>query len=59
MSARGYNKVIEVGNLTADPEMKTTSSGTAFTTFRLAVTRAYANNGQTQVEYMQSYLISG
>jgi single-strand DNA-binding protein len=48
MSARGYNKIIEVGNLTADPEFKSTSNGTPFTTFRLAVTRAYGNNGHTQ-----------
>jgi single-stranded DNA-binding protein len=47
MSARGYNKCIELGNLTADPELKHTSTGTAFTTFRIAVTRAYGNNGHS------------
>src|SRR5690348_14371962 len=48
MSARGYNKVIQIGNLTADPELKYTSNGTPFAIFRIAVTRAYSNNGHTQ-----------
>jgi single-strand DNA-binding protein len=47
MSARGYNKIIQLGNLTADPELKSTSTGTAITTFRIAVTRAYGNNGHS------------
>src|SRR5436305_679762 len=73
MSARGYNKVIQIGNLTADPELKYTSNGTAFTIFRIAVTRAYSNNGQTQddtqyfrvivwgktAEAARSYLVKG
>ena len=48
MSARGYNKCILVGNLTADPELRTTGTSTPFTIFRLAVTRAYSSNGQPQ-----------
>jgi single-strand DNA-binding protein len=73
MSARGYNKCIELGNLTADPELKHTSTGTAFATFRIAVTRTYANNGHTQedtqflrivvwgkqAEAAHSYLVKG
>lgn len=37
------NKVIIIGNLCADPESRTTQSGIACTTFRMAVQRPYAN----------------
>lgn len=36
------NKVIIMGNLTADPELKTTSNGTSVTSFTVAVQRRYA-----------------
>ena len=39
------NKVILMGNLTADPEYKTTPSGVAVTTFSIAVSRRYAKQG--------------
>ena len=41
--ARGVNKVILVGNLGADPELKYTTSGTAVCTFRLATGEAFKN----------------
>ena len=50
MSTRGYNKCVLVGNLTADPELRYTGVGTPFTIFRIAVTRAYSSNGQTQAD---------
>lgn len=37
------NKVILVGNLTRDPELKQTSNGISVCTFSLAVQRRYAN----------------
>lgn len=37
------NKAILIGNLTRDPESRTTSSGTAVTTFTLAVNRRFTN----------------
>jgi single-strand DNA-binding protein len=37
------NKVILIGNLAADPESRTTSSGVAQCTFRLATQRRFAN----------------
>lgn len=37
------NKVILIGNLTRDPEARTTQSGTALTTFTVAVNRRFAN----------------
>lgn len=39
MASRGLNKVLLIGNLGADPEMRYTPSGKAVTTFRLAVNR--------------------
>ena len=37
----GFNKVILVGNLTRDPEMRYVPSGRAVTTFSIAVNRTY------------------
>ncbi len=40
MASRGLNKVLLIGNLGADPEMRYTPSGKAVTTFRVAVNRS-------------------
>ena len=42
------NKVILVGNLTRDPEVTETPSGSAVCRFSVAVTRDYANNEGTR-----------
>ena len=48
MSA-GLNKVIMIGNLTADPELQYTSSGTARTKFSIAINRQFKDkSGQLQ-----------
>ncbi len=48
MSA-SFNKVILIGNLTADPELQYTASGTARTKFSVAVNRQYKDkSGQLQ-----------
>ena len=39
------NKVILMGNLTADPEFKTTPSGVSVSTFTIAVERRFAKPG--------------
>jgi single-strand DNA-binding protein len=39
----GLNKVMIIGNLGADPEMKYMSDGTAMTRFNVAVSRAFTN----------------
>jgi len=39
--ADGLNKVMLIGNLGADPEMRFTANGTAVTNFRLAVSRTF------------------
>lgn len=42
------NKAIIVGNLTRDPEMRTTANGTAVTSFTVAVQRQYKSQDGTQ-----------
>lgn len=47
--AKGFNKVILMGNLTRDVEMRTTSSGQNVASFSLAVTRSWrGQDGQQQ-----------
>lgn len=47
--AKGFNKVILMGNLTRDPEVRTTPGGQSVTNFSLAVNRTWRDqNGQTQ-----------
>lgn len=41
-----FNKVILIGNLVADPELKKTPSGVSVTSFRIAVGRRYAKDGE-------------
>ncbi|MBR5308827.1 MAG: single-stranded DNA-binding protein [Clostridia bacterium] len=43
-----FNKVILVGNLVADPELKQTPSGVSVATFTLAVQRRYAKPDDAQ-----------
>lgn len=44
------NKVMLIGNLGADVEMRFTNSGTAVSSFRLAVSRVYQDNGGERKE---------
>lgn len=47
--AKGFNKVILMGNLTRDVEVRTTPSGQTVANFSLAVSRSWKDqNGQTQ-----------
>lgn len=53
--ARGFNKVILLGNLTRDPELRTIPSGQTVCGFSLAVNRSWKNaEGETQeaVDYV-------
>ncbi len=43
-----FNKVIMIGNLVADPELKQTPNGVAVTTFRIAVGRRFTRQGEQQ-----------
>lgn len=40
------NRVVLMGRLVADPELKTTPSGVSVTSFRLAVDRSYVKQGE-------------
>ena len=48
--ARGVNKVILIGNLGADPEMKYTASGTPLCNFRLATSETFKDRDGNQQE---------
>lgn len=48
--ARGINKVILVGNLGSDPELRYTGSGTAVCNFSVATTESYKDRDGNQVE---------
>ena len=47
------NKVILIGNLTRDPELRTTRSGTSVCSFTIAVNRNYMDaNGERQADFI-------
>lgn len=46
------NRVILIGRLTKDPELRYTPSGVAVTTFTLAVDRPFTNNGQKETDFI-------
>ncbi len=47
------NKVILIGRLTKDPELKTTSNGLSTVTFSLAVQRPFTNqNGEREADFI-------
>lgn len=46
-----FNKVILVGNLTEDPQIKATPSGVAVVSFRIAVGRRFKTEGQPDADY--------
>ena len=48
--ARGVNKVILIGNLGQDPELRYTGSGTAVCNMRLATTETYKDRDGNMVE---------
>ena len=46
------NKVIEMGRLTADPELIHSPNGTVYTRFSIAVNRRGAKEGQQQADFI-------
>lgn len=53
--AKGFNKVILMGNLTRDPETRQTPSGQSVTNFSLAISRSWKGqdgNTQEQVSFI-------
>jgi single-strand DNA-binding protein len=53
--AKGFNKVILMGNLTRDPEVRTTPSGQSVANFSLAVNRTW-KGGDGQQQEAVSYI---
>ena len=47
-----FNLVVLIGNLVADPELKTTTNGNPVTSFRIAVGRRYAQGEQQQADFI-------
>lgn len=41
-----FNRVVLMGRMVADPELKTTNSGVSVCSFRIAVDRSYVKNGE-------------
>ncbi|MDO8498766.1 MAG: single-stranded DNA-binding protein [bacterium] len=50
MASRSWNRVELIGNLTRDPELRFTSTGTAVATFGLATNRTYVVEGERKEE---------
>lgn len=46
------NRVILMGRLTRDPQMRTTPQGTSVATFDIAVNRQFAKEGQQQADFI-------
>ena len=47
-----FNKVILMGNLTADVELKQTPSGVPVTNFTIAINRPYAKEGEQNTDFI-------
>ena len=45
-----YNKVILIGNLTKDPDLRYTTAGMAIANFSLAINRKYTSDGEKKEE---------
>jgi len=56
MANFNFNKVILGGRLTADPELKTTTSGIVVTSFSIAVTRRFAKNAEGQANQQSDFI---
>lgn len=47
-----FNKVILVGNLVEEPQLKTTPSGVSVVSFRIAVGRRFKSEGQPDADFV-------
>ena len=47
-----FNKVILIGNMVADPELKKTPSGTSVCSFKIAVGRRIKSEGQPEADFI-------
>jgi single stranded DNA-binding protein len=53
------NRIILIGRLTKDPELRYTSNGTAVCTFTLAVDRPFAKEGQQKADFILGGVVDG
>ena len=59
MASRSLNRVILIGNLTRDPELKYTPAGTAVCTFGLATNRSWTTaDGQTKEDVQYHRIVA-
>lgn len=59
MASRSLNRVLLIGNLTRDPELKYTPAGTAVCTFGVATNRSWkTTDGQTKEEVQYHRIVS-
>ena len=47
-----FNKVILIGNMTANPELRQTQSGKSVTSFNIAINRPRAKDGEQAVDFI-------
>ena len=47
-----FNKVILIGNMTADPELKQTQGGISVCTFNIAVNRKFSKDGEQSCDFI-------
>lgn len=47
-----FNKVVLIGNLVSNPELKQTQSGVGVTSFRIAVARRFARDGEQTADFI-------
>lgn len=48
-----FNKVILVGNMVEDPELRKTQSGTSVCSFKIAVNRRFQKDGHTETDFIE------
>ena len=53
--ARGFSKVIIMGNITRDPELRSTASGTQVCSFSVAVNRNYRDSSGEQKDQVSFF----
>ncbi len=59
MASRSINKVVLLGNLTRDPQVKYTTGGTAVATFGVATNRTWTTNeGQTKEDVQYHNIVA-
>lgn len=56
--SRGVNKVILIGHLGSDPEMRYTANGTAIAKFRLATNESYVDKSGNRQEQTEWHLVT-